>query len=421
MSSTGRTSEPLSYWHATGAPLVPGDSLPEATDVVVVGGGVLGVWATYWLAKAGVDVTLIERDAISWGATGRNGGFVGAGLVAGIGPTAERIGEQAAWDLWKLTEDGCEIVRRVVAEEGIDCDYRVPGSLGFILGDADLDARRAGLGELAARGITAEVLDRDALQNLVKTPLGDEIAGAMFQPNSAAVHSSKYLSGVAAAAGRHGARLCRAAVTALEASGNGALVITDRGSVRAGRVIVSVNAWTDELVPALSGLVVPVRGQILSYEPLPEVFTTGGGAAVTPTGEYWQQTPDGSIVIGGCRDDAPNKDVGVRDPVPTSGVISRIEEVLPRLFPKLEGLRVAHTWAGLMAFTSDFLPVAGPAPGMPGVWVGGGFCGGGMSFGPRLGQLLAEAATTGATPASIAPLSAERSSLTHLTDTAMYE
>lgn len=421
MSSSNRANEPLSYWHVTAPPLVPADPLPEATDVVVVGGGVLGVWTAYWLARAGADVTLIERDAISWGATGRNGGFVGAGLVGGVESTAELIGEQAAWELFQLTRDGCDIVRQVVAEEGIDCDYREPGALSLMLGDVDLDARRAALSGLAERGVSVDLLDRDALQELIRTPLGDEIAGAMYQPRSAAVHSSKYLSGVAAAAGRHGARLCRAGVTALEADANGTRVVTDRGSVRAGRVIVSVNAWTDELVPALSGLIVPVRGQILSYEPLPEVFTTGGGAAVTPTGEYWQQTPDGSIVIGGCRDDAPMKDVGVRDPSPTPDVISRIEDVLPRLFPKLEGLEVAHSWAGLMAFTSDFLPVAGPAPGMPGVWVGGGFCGGGMSFGPRLGQLLAESATTGETPTALAPLSAERPSLTQLTNTAMYE
>lgn len=420
MSPMDRANEPLSYWHATAAPLVPSDPLPAAADVVVVGGGNLGVWTAYWLARSGADVTLIERDAISWGATGRNGGFVGAGLAGGLEATAERIGEDAAWSVWQLTQDGCDIVSRAVAEEGLDCDYRVIGSIGLILGDADLDARRDAVSQMASRGIAAEVLDRPTLQELVKTPLGDEIAGAVYNSSSAAVHSSKYLASVATAASRHGARLCRAEVTALEENAGGTLVVTDRGSVQAGRVVVGINAWTDELIPALSGLVVPVRGQILSYAPLPEVFTTGAGAAITPTGEYWQQTLDGSIVIGGCRDDAPNKDVGVRDPSPTPEVIARLEHVLPRLFPQLEGLQVAHSWAGLMAFTSDFLPVAGPAPGMPGVWVAGGFSGGGMSFGPRLGQLLAEATTTGTTPEVLAPLSADRPTLAPLTNTAMY-
>ena len=57
---------------------------------------------------------------------------------------------------------------------------------------------------------------------------------------------------------------------------------------------------------------------------------------------------------------------------------AKIAAVIPRLFPELAGLRVARRWAGPMAFTSDYLPVADAAPGMPGVWVGSGFCGHGI-------------------------------------------
>lgn len=411
MHPTDENSEPRSYWHATAPPPVPSDPLPDAADIVVVGGGMLGVWTTYWLAKSGAAVTLIERRAISWGATGRNGGFVSAGLANGFAATAALIGEQATWDVWRLSERGRDIVRQVVADEGIDCDYREDGTVGLILGEDELDVKHASVKELAARGVAVEALGRTELQELIHTPLGDEIAGGVYHRDNALVHSAKYLAGVAAAAGRHGARFCRAEVTTLQTHGDRTLVVTDKGTVRAGRVVVGVNAWTDELVPGLSGVVVPVRGQILAYEPLPTVFTTGVGAAVTPTGEYWQQALDGSIVIGGCRDDAPNKDVGVRQPVPTPDVISRIADVLPRLFPQLTRLKVARSWAGLMAFTADYLPVAGPAPDLPGVWVAGGFCGHGMPFGPSLGELLAEAATIGTTPPALAPLRPDRPSL----------
>jgi len=75
---------------------------------------------------------------------------------------------------------------------------------------------------------------------------------------------------------------------------------------------------------------------------------------------------------------------------------------------------VARRWAGLMAFTADYLPVAGAAPGLPGVWVTGGYCGHGMPYGSRVGQLLAEAAMTGTTPAPLAPLRLDRPTLTPL-------
>ena len=416
MTTGGSTqsSEPRSYWHATAAPPIPSDPLPAEADVVVVGGGLLGCWTAYWLARAGVAVTLVERTAISWGATGRNGGFVRAGTAGGYVDAMKHLGREAARDLWRLTEEGQALVGRIVAEEGIDCDYRTPGTLSLALTEASLEEMRRNLATMHADGLSGEFVDRQGAQALIDTPLGPEITGGLFFPDGGLLHSARYLVGIAAAAQRRGARLCQAGVTALVAEGDGTRVETTAGAIRAQRVIVAINAWSDELVPDLAGLVVPVRGQILSYAPQSPVFTTGIGASVATTGEYWQQTPDGAIVIGGCRADAPHGDVGVREMVPTPDVTTAIEAVLPRLFPQLEGLRVARRWAGLMAFTADYLPVAGAAPGLPGVWVTGGYCGHGMPYGPRVGQLLAEAAMTGTTPAPLAPLRLDRPTLTPL-------
>jgi glycine/D-amino acid oxidase-like deaminating enzyme len=187
--------------------------------------------------------------------------------------------------------------------------------------------------------------------------------------------------------------------------------VTNCGTLRARHVVVGVNAWTDELVPALRGLIVPVRGQAIAYAPLPPTFDTGVVVSATPTDEYWQQTLDGSIVLGGFRAVAPDGDIGVRESTPTQEVTTAIETLFPRLFPHLQGLRVSQRWAGLMAYTADFLPVADAAPGLAGVWFAGGFCGHGMSFAPRLGQLLAQAVTTGRKPAELAPLAADRPTL----------
>lgn len=405
---------PQSYWHATAAPPVPTDPLPEVADVVVVGGGLLGCWTAYWLARSGAAVTLIERTALSWGATGRNGGFVRAGTAGGYADTVARLGREAALVVWELSEAGQALVGQVIAEEGIDCDYRTPGTLSLALDEAALARMRAGLEMMQADGLSGAFLDRRGVQELIGTPLGAEIAGGLYFADGGLLHSARYLAGIARAAQRHGARLCRAGVEGLEPVGEGTIVRTTAGVVRAGKVIIAVNAWTDDLVPSLAGKIVPVRGQILAYEPSPRVFTSGVGASVSPTGEYWQQTLDGSIVIGGCRGDAPGGDLGVREMVPTPGVTGSIERVLPRLFPELAGLRVARRWAGLMAFTADYLPVVDVAPALPGVWVTGGFCGHGMPYGPRLGQLLAEAALTGTTPASLAPLRIDRPTLTPL-------
>ncbi|MEJ7838548.1 MAG: FAD-binding oxidoreductase, partial [Thermomicrobiales bacterium] len=312
------------------------------------------------------------------------------------------------------TEAGQAQVGQIIAEEGIDCDYRTPGTLSLALSDASLDDMRLELATMRADGFSGELVDRQSVQAMIATPLGPDIAGGLFFPDGGLLHSGRYLAGVANAARRSGARFCLAGVQALVSEVDQTRIETTAGTIRADRVIVALNAWSDEVLPGISGLIVPVRGQILSYEPHDAVFESGVGASVSVTGEYWQQTPDGSIVIGGCRADAANGDVGVREMVPTSDVTDVLESVLPKLFPGLCSLQVARRWAGLMAFTSDYLPVADAVPEMPGVWFTGGYCGHGMPFGPRVGQLLAEAALTGRTPAELAPLRLPRPSLTAL-------
>jgi len=400
-----------SYWHATFPPPVPGDAFPAETDVAVIGGGMLGCWTALWLAQHGVAVTVLECEVISWGATGRNGGFLTGGAAMGYAEAIATFGRETAIALWTLAEQGRALAAQTIADEGIACDFRQNGTLSLARSEAALEGMAHTTALLREDGFSTEVLDRAAVQALIGTPLGPGIAGAAFAPEGGTLHSGRYLAGIADAARRAGARFVQASVSALRAEDGGTAVVTPAGTVRAGRVVVALNAWTDELLPALAGAIVPVRGQILAYQPAAQVFTTGVGADVTPTGEYWQQTPDGSIVIGGCRAMSPNGDVGVREMTPTPAVTAAIEAVLPRLFPSLATLAVARRWAGPMAFTADFLPIADTVPDLPGVWAAGGFCGHGMPFGPVLGRLLAEAAITGASPAALHPLRRSRPTL----------
>ncbi|MCA9834475.1 MAG: FAD-binding oxidoreductase [Thermomicrobiales bacterium] len=387
------------------------DDVPATAEVVVVGGGMLGVWSTYWLAKAGVPVVLLEKSAIGWGATGRNGGFLTGGAATGYPALIDLLGRETARQLFALTMLGQELAHEVVHEEGIDCDLRRTGTLSLALSASGLDGLQTHYELLRTDGFAGEMLDRQATQALINTPLAEEIAGAFLAPTGGLLHSSRYLAGLARAAQAHGARIVRAEVTGIHTAGDHNLIATTAGSIEAERVIIALNAWTDTLVPETTNVIVPTRGQILAYEPREPIFTTATGADITPTGEYWQQTPDGSIVIGGCRADAPNKDSGVTDMTATPDVIAKIEGVLPRLFPNLSDLQVARRWAGLMAFTPDYLPVVDAAQSSVSTWYGGGFCGHGMPFGPIIGRYLAQAAVDGTLSDDVGILSRSRPSL----------
>jgi gamma-glutamylputrescine oxidase len=408
--------ESRSYWQTTMArPAPDAPELPAAADVAVIGGGLLGVSTAYWLARAGASTVLFEARSLAAGATGRNGGFMTAGTAESYPQAINRHGHATAHAIWSLTLESRALLHQVLADESIDCDYRQPGALHLALGAEQYDQLAQTVAARRADTFPAELLDRDQVQALVGTPLGPEISGGLFTPENGLLHPARLVLGLAEAARRHGARIYTGApMLQLETGGAGVQMRTARGDLRARAVVVAVNAWSDRLIPALAGVITPVRGQVLAYAPLPPLFRCGMGAAVTPTGEYWQQALDGTIVLGGCRAAAPGADVGVRATTTTPEVQAALEQVFPRLFPALHGahgggaLQVARRWAGLMAFTADGLPIADRAPGLPGVWVVGGFCGHGMPFGLRLGQLLTEAATSGTAPASLAPFRLDR-------------
>jgi len=401
----------VSYWQRTSNQVTLSTDLPPTTDVAVVGAGLLGAATSYWLARAGLAVVLLERMTPAFGATGRNGGIVSVGPAESYINAVLRLGHETARAIWTLTLENRALLRQVLAEEGIACDYREPGHLSLALGEDQFAGLTETVTALQADGFAANLLDRAQVQALIDTPLGPEIAGGKLRPENGLVHSARLVQGLVGAAQRHGARACVATVTRVLPAGPGVLIRTQQADLHAGAVIIATNAWIGELIPALAGLITPVRGQALAYAPIAPVFTTGISVAITPTGEYWQQTTDGSIVLGGCRAVAPGQDVGIRESQPTTGVQAALEQVIPRLFPQLGGLRVQQRWAGLMAFTPDYLPIADRAPGMPGVWVAGGFSGHGMPFGMRLGQLMCEAVTSGVASDTLAPLRLHRPTL----------
>jgi len=208
-----------------------------------------------------------------------------------------------------------------------------------------------------------------------------------------------------------GAQLARARVHAIQPDGGALRIHTDRGIVQAGAAIVCINAWTRQLLPMLTGILTPVRGQALAISPLPTAFRCGMIAQVTPTEEYWQQAPDGTILLGGCRAVRPDRDVGTDEMMPSTDVQTALDRVLPWLFPSLPPLEVTHRWAGLMAFTPDRLPIIDRVPGLPGAWLLSSCSGHGMALIPRLAELVADAAAGTPLPVAATWLGLDRPGL----------
>jgi gamma-glutamylputrescine oxidase len=273
--------------------------------VVVVGGGLLGATTCYWLARAGVRVLLLERTALAWGATGRNGGFVRAGPAGSYLEAKTRLGRGMARATMNITLES-----QVVQEETITCEYREPGSLRLAMTEVQEDQYHKEIDALQADGFSAEWLSRAQVQKLIQTPLGPEILGARFRPEQGLVHSARLVHGLMHAALRHGASASLTEVYEITQEGKQLHLRTSQGVLVTQRVIVATNAWTSTILPELATIIVPVLEQMLSYEPIFPVFSVGIGVDIVD-GEYLQQTPSGAILIGGCGVLAPHAGVGI--------------------------------------------------------------------------------------------------------------
>lgn len=390
------------------------ETLPGTCDVLVVGAGLLGVATAYFLARSGVDVVVIERETIGAGATARNAGFVVSGTADAYPLAVARHGRTTAREVRAFTLDNRTLLRDVLQEEDISCDYREPGHLSLATSPAEWEIHEQTSAMLKEDGIDSGLLDRAQLQSWLQLELAPSVIGARFAPEEGQLHSAKFVYGLARAAKARGARfvLGREALrlTRLRNGWNVAVGGGGEGdTVSAERVICAVNAWLPRLVPAIKPHILPVRGQVLATVPLPRYFP----CALSADGgyQYWQQLPDGRIVLGGCRPTVSDREVGYDVPEIRDEVQHALGNYLRRLFPSLPELPVEHRWAGIMAFSPDALPLIGPVPGKEGLYVAGGFTGHGMPFGLRAGQQLALSCMQGITAGALAPFRLDRPTL----------
>jgi len=405
-------TDTASYWQTSSIPEPLANSdLPETTEVAVVGAGVVGCATALCLARAGWRPVLIDREGPGAGASGRNGGMIISGSAEGYTELIAAQGQVAARDIWQFSVDGLRLMVQLIVEEAIECQVQECGHLSLVLSQAAMERQQRAVTALQADGFPVELLDREAVQAGIKTPLSRDVVGGRYNRLGATVHSGRLVAGLAAAMLRHGGRFCRADLRAVRGDGAGVCLETNQGELRAGQAVLALNAWSADLLTEFAAPIKLVRSQALAYDPVDPIFSSGMGASLTPTGEYWQQRPDGTIVIGGCRALAPERDVGVRDLRGSSQVQAGIEGILPRLFPQMPDLTVMQRWAGSMAFTPDYLPIVDRLPELPQVWFAGGFCGHGMPFAAAVGQGIAMAISGAEASAGMAALRRDRPTL----------
>jgi sarcosine oxidase subunit beta len=357
---------------------MPINVLPKTADAVVVGGGTVGAWCAYFLRKAGLGaVVLIEKGLLGQGSSSRAAGVV---RVQGGTPEAVRLGQ---WSRAFYLGQRDEI--------GTDSGFVQQGYLLPAFSEPEVAAAHARIEMQRSLGLPARWLasgDVDAINPTLApgATLGASYCdedGYITPPRNVAAYTSALVaSGVTVAEGTR--------FTGLD--GGGRTVRTSRGAIEAGRVILAGGPQL-AAVGALAGITIPaggVRHHVAVTEEHP-AFADTPMVFDVPSGLYWRPE-EGGLLFGMSDPDEPPGENRLVD----FGYLAQMRSKLAALVPLAGGLGIRRAWAATIDFTPDHLPIIGPAPGYPAVFVASAG-GAGMMWGPAVGRAAADLALTGTT------------------------
>jgi glycine/D-amino acid oxidase-like deaminating enzyme len=404
---------------------------PERTDVVVIGGGIMGTSTAWALAGRGVDVTLCEKGHIGGEQSSRNWGW-----VRKMGRDSREIPLIIeSLRLWEGLNEALE------GETG----FRRTGILYPCETDKDLADREAWLDLARPYQLDSRLIGSDEVAKLLPGTQR-RFKGALYTASDGRAEPQKAAPLIATATRREGGKvLTNCAVRGIETSGGRVSgVVTEKGRIACSSVVLAGGAWS-RLFSGSLGLRLPqlkILSSVLRTEPVED----GPGPALFGRDYAFRRRLDGGYTIAAGHvnvhpivpdtlrfftdflpalrmewaalrirvngrlleewrtparwrldEPSPFERVRVLDPLPvrhyTDGALSR----LARDFPAFAKTKVAQHWAGLIDVTPDAVPVISGVDQLPGFFIGTGFSGHGFGIGPGAGRLMADL-VTGATP-----------------------
>ena len=380
--AAGFKAEPF-WWDAAPRPAPEEKPLPAQVDAAIVGSGYTGLSAALTLARAGRNVVVLEREALGFGASSRNAGYVGRTFKHSFTKLVETGGLDQAIAIYRELQAAFDHVLRLIETEKIDCGFRRCGRLivanqprHFGQIESLLAAKRKHLGE-PYEMVPAAELGRELESGIYH--------GGAVLPDLASLHPGLYHQGLADRARSAGADIHdRTEVLGIERDGTGFTVATARGRIRARDVLVATNGYTGRATLDLSRRVLPFRGFMVATEELPP----GVADRILPhwrTVHDWhhdidflRRSHDGKRLLFGGLTGMASDDLRI--------MARRLHRRLTRILPQLADVKLSHAWSGFCAATFDQYPHIGS---MDGVRYAMGYCFAGLPAGTYFGHKAA--------------------------------
>ena len=364
-------------------------------DVIVVGGGIVGVSTAYQLVRSGADVVMIDRRD-KGRATDAGAGIITSGSDPNHTDPYYRFVGQAEVHYRELISaleaDGCD-----------ETGYGVCGSLWVAVDEregAEFQRSTVGIPEGDGRSGMA-VVSADRAREIF--PPLDQVTGALFSPDTARVDGRLLSTGIDRAARDRGLKVEEASVSAVSV-GDEVTVTAKSGEFRAKHLVIAGGAWSDAFSDQLDVRIPvrPQRGQIVHLD-VGEVDTSDWPIVTGMTEHYMVSWPDRRVVVGATREAS----AGFNPVTTVEGLMEVMYEAV-RVAPGLRTASIREIRVGLRPLSADGMPVVGTLPGYSNVHVVTGHGPMGLHLGPFSGKLTADAIQTGSWPDWMMAFGAER-------------
>ncbi len=411
----------VSFWLQTAdddltpRPGQPGDL---EVDVAVVGAGYSGLWTAREILVRDPTrrVAVFEADIAGFGASGRNGAWLSAGIAVSPAELARRHGPASVRAVTTTMRATVDEVLRAAEAEGIDAEARRSGLLRVARGGHERAALDAAMTTARDLGIDdgLQVLGPDELAGRIRI---DDARGALFDPHAAAIHPGRLVRGLARAVERRGAPIYeRTPVRRLHPRhrDRDAWLETDAGRVRADTIVLATEAYTSQL-PGRRRSVLPLYSLIVLTEPLDDATWAAIGwdghellSSHRYTVDYLSRTVDGRVLFGG-RGAPYHLGSRIADRFDRhEATHALLREQLASWFPALADVGFSHAWGGPLAMPRDWLPSFHHDP-TTGIAQTLGYTGQGVGTSNLGGRVLADLIVHGETPHRDLPMVGHRS------------
>jgi glycine/D-amino acid oxidase-like deaminating enzyme len=401
----------------------PPEKIPGSADVVIIGAGIVGITAAWFLAKQGISVAVCEKGVVAGEQSGRNWGWV-------------RVQGRDRREM-PMAMHAMRIWRGLAEEIGEDVGYEQGGCIFAARDDKELDNLAAWLDVAKEYGVDTRVIEGDGLRRQVPGAALDW-RGALYTQSDGRAEPHKAVPAIARALRAKGVPVLEScAVRGLDIDGGRvAGIVTEHGIIRTSTVLCSAGAWTSMFCRSL-GIDLPqlrVRGTVVRTAPAEQVLNGNvydihlgirrrqdGGYSVahglrldhsiTPSTFRFATKflPALRQEIGGLRlsiggdfieewrtpkrwaldTESPFEKTRILNPEPNPNTIRAIRRNIDKVFPSLADADIVESWAGMVETTPDVVPVIEASDEVPGFHVATGLSGHGFGLGPGVGYACA--------------------------------